>query len=299
MHLDDGSATVEAATAGPGGPTVRDRDGLVAAEVSQVRGVINVVYALLVVAVVIALTGIANTLSLSLHERTRELGLLRAVGQTRAQLRAMVRWESVLLAAFGTRGRHRPRRVLGLGHRPGRGRPRRHRHLHTAGAADGRRGRGRAPGGRGSRDRPRPAGGSPAGAQRPRRSARDGSAVAPVSPQLGDAVGVDASLGQDLVRVLPGMGRRAGDGGPGGGEARRRARLQDPRHLHERPPVDVVGVRHRLGMVRTGKPCTSVPSMISHHLVPGLRAEDAGQPLLERGPLAGRAATAGPHPPDR
>ena len=91
-------ATVEAATAGPGGPTVRDRDGLVAAEVSQVRGVINVVYALLVVAVVIALTGIANTLSLSLHERTRELGLLRAVGQTRAQLRAMVRWESVLLA---------------------------------------------------------------------------------------------------------------------------------------------------------------------------------------------------------
>ena len=104
MHLDDGRAAVEAATAGPGGPTVRDRDGLVAAEVSQVRGVINVVYALLVVAVVIALTGIANTLSLSLHERTRELGLLRAVGQTRAQLRAMVRWESVLLAAFGTAG---------------------------------------------------------------------------------------------------------------------------------------------------------------------------------------------------
>jgi putative ABC transport system permease protein len=101
---DDGRAAVEAATAGSGAPTVRDRDGLVAAEVSQVRGVINVVYALLVVAVVIALTGIANTLSLSVHERTRELGLLRAVGQTRAQLRAMVRWESVLLAAFGTAG---------------------------------------------------------------------------------------------------------------------------------------------------------------------------------------------------
>jgi putative ABC transport system permease protein len=53
---------------------------------------------------VASLTGIANTLSLSLHERTRELGLLRAVGQTRAQQRAMVRWESVLLAAFGTVG---------------------------------------------------------------------------------------------------------------------------------------------------------------------------------------------------
>jgi putative ABC transport system permease protein len=101
---NDGRAAVEAAIAGPGAPTVRDRDGLVAAEVSQVRGVINVVYALLIVAVVIALTGIANTLSLSLHERTRELGLLRAVGQTRAQLRAMVRWESVLPAAFGTAG---------------------------------------------------------------------------------------------------------------------------------------------------------------------------------------------------
>lgn len=52
----------------------------------------------------IALLGIANTLTLTAHERTRELGLLRAVGQTRAQLRAMVRWESVLVAAFGTVG---------------------------------------------------------------------------------------------------------------------------------------------------------------------------------------------------
>ncbi|ELS51188.1 hypothetical protein STVIR_7868 [Streptomyces viridochromogenes Tue57] len=48
--------------------------------------------------------GIASTLTLAIHERTRELGLLRAVGQTRAQLRATVRWESVLVAAFGTAG---------------------------------------------------------------------------------------------------------------------------------------------------------------------------------------------------
>jgi putative ABC transport system permease protein len=68
VEENDGRAAVEAAIAGPGAPTVRDRDGLVAAEVSQVRGVINVVYALLVVAVVIAFTGIANTLSLSLHD---------------------------------------------------------------------------------------------------------------------------------------------------------------------------------------------------------------------------------------
>ena len=65
---------------------------------------LTLVYALLALAVLIALLGIANTLTLAIHERTRELGLLRAVGQTRAQLRAMVRWESVLVAAFGTAG---------------------------------------------------------------------------------------------------------------------------------------------------------------------------------------------------
>ena len=48
--------------------------------------------------------GIANTLSLSVHERVRELGLLRAVGQTRRQVRAMVRGESFLVALFGTIG---------------------------------------------------------------------------------------------------------------------------------------------------------------------------------------------------
>ena len=47
---------------------------------------------------------IANTLSLSIHERRRELGLLRAVGQTRRQARSMVRWESVIIATFGTVG---------------------------------------------------------------------------------------------------------------------------------------------------------------------------------------------------
>ena len=67
------------------------------------------IYGLLGVAILIALMGIANTLSLSVHERTRELGLLRAVGQSRGQLRAMVRWESVVVATFGAIG------GLGLG----------------------------------------------------------------------------------------------------------------------------------------------------------------------------------------
>jgi len=51
---------------------------------------------------VIALFGIANTLALSVFERTREFGLLRAVGMSRKQVRSTVRWESVLIALLGT-----------------------------------------------------------------------------------------------------------------------------------------------------------------------------------------------------
>jgi putative ABC transport system permease protein len=57
---------------------------------------------LLALAVVIALIGIANTLALSIHERRREIGLLRAVGMTRSQVRRTVRWEAVLIALLGT-----------------------------------------------------------------------------------------------------------------------------------------------------------------------------------------------------
>jgi putative ABC transport system permease protein len=62
------------------------------------------VYGLLGVAVLIGLMGVGNTLALSIHERTRELGLLRAVGQSRRQVRSTVRWESVIVAVFGTVG---------------------------------------------------------------------------------------------------------------------------------------------------------------------------------------------------
>jgi putative ABC transport system permease protein len=63
---------------------------------------LTLVYALLLLAVIIALLGIANTLALSIHERTREIGLLRAVGMTRRQVRSMVRRESVIIALLGT-----------------------------------------------------------------------------------------------------------------------------------------------------------------------------------------------------
>ena len=59
-------------------------------------------YGLLGLAVLIALFSIANTMALSIHERTHEIGLLRAVGMTRRQTRATVRWESVLVTLLGT-----------------------------------------------------------------------------------------------------------------------------------------------------------------------------------------------------
>jgi putative ABC transport system permease protein len=63
---------------------------------------VNLVYGLLALAVVIAIFGITNTLSLSVYERTRELGLLRAVGAFQSQVRSAVRWESIVTALLGT-----------------------------------------------------------------------------------------------------------------------------------------------------------------------------------------------------
>jgi putative ABC transport system permease protein len=68
----------------------------------QVNQILGLVYVLLFLAIFIALIGIANTLALSVFERTRELGLLRAVGMSRRQLRSSVRWESVIIAILGT-----------------------------------------------------------------------------------------------------------------------------------------------------------------------------------------------------
>ena len=70
-------------------------------QVSAINQILGLVYALLALAVLIALIGIVNTLMLSVFERTREIGLLRAVGMRRRQVRIMIRSEAVILAIFG------------------------------------------------------------------------------------------------------------------------------------------------------------------------------------------------------
>jgi putative ABC transport system permease protein len=67
----------------------------------QLNALLGIVYALLALAVIVSLFGIVNTLALSIHERTRELGLLRAVGMSRRQVRRVVRYESVITALIG------------------------------------------------------------------------------------------------------------------------------------------------------------------------------------------------------
>ena len=98
-----------------GAPEPQTRDEYVDCIGAEIDQMLDVIYGLLGIAVLIALMGIGNTLSLSIHERTRELGLLRAVGQSRPQLRSTLRWESVIVAVFGTIGGLGPRHVPRLG----------------------------------------------------------------------------------------------------------------------------------------------------------------------------------------
>ena len=68
---------------------------------NKINQELGLVYVLLALAVLVALIGIVNTLMLSVFERTREIGLLRAVGMKRRQVRSMIRSESVIVALFG------------------------------------------------------------------------------------------------------------------------------------------------------------------------------------------------------
>jgi putative ABC transport system permease protein len=102
VSLSEGKAAVIRAAQPFGMPAVQTRQEYIDAENSFMNTLLYLAYGLLAFAIFIALLGIGNTLSLSTYDRTRELGLLRAVGATRAQLASMVRWESLIVALFGT-----------------------------------------------------------------------------------------------------------------------------------------------------------------------------------------------------
>ncbi|MFB7335510.1 ABC transporter permease [Streptomyces adustus] len=86
---------------------VRDQTDYKKAFKDQIGQMLNLIYGLLALAIIVAVLGVVNTLALSVVERTREIGLMRAIGLSRRQLRRMIRMESVVIALFGA--------LLGLG----------------------------------------------------------------------------------------------------------------------------------------------------------------------------------------
>jgi putative ABC transport system permease protein len=80
---------------------VQSRDEFIDSQIAQITGLLNFVYSLLAMSVFIAVLGIVLTLLLAVYERRRELGLMRAVGTTRPQVRGSVRWEAVITAIVG------------------------------------------------------------------------------------------------------------------------------------------------------------------------------------------------------
>jgi putative ABC transport system permease protein len=93
--------TVEGVVAGSPQIDVRDQQELRADTRRQLDAVLTLVNVLLGMSVLIALLGVANTVGLTVYERTREIGLLRAVGMGREQVRSMVRWEAISVSTIG------------------------------------------------------------------------------------------------------------------------------------------------------------------------------------------------------
>ena len=80
---------------------VQTRDEFIDNQISGLNSILNILYVLLALSVIVSLFGIVNTLVLTVFERTREIGMLRAIGMTRRQVRRMIRHESVITALIG------------------------------------------------------------------------------------------------------------------------------------------------------------------------------------------------------
>lgn len=97
----EAAASLKEAVKGYPQLTVRDQSDYKELIKSQVNQLLYMIYGLLALAIIVAILGVVNTLALSVVERTREIGLMRAIGMSRRQLRRMVRLESVVIALFG------------------------------------------------------------------------------------------------------------------------------------------------------------------------------------------------------
>lgn len=98
---DENTKALEDALAGFPNAKVQTREEFIDNQISGLSSVLNILYVLLALSVVVSLFGIVNTLVLTVFERTREIGMLRAIGMTRRQVRRMIRHESIITALIG------------------------------------------------------------------------------------------------------------------------------------------------------------------------------------------------------
>jgi len=101
VSVDEAQDAVAPTVASYGNVKAQTKSDIVTEAENQIDQALVLFTGLLLFAVIIAILGITNTLTLSVYERTQEIGLLRAVGMTRRQVRRMVRWEAVIVATFG------------------------------------------------------------------------------------------------------------------------------------------------------------------------------------------------------
>jgi putative ABC transport system permease protein len=101
VSIEKGRTAVESVTSRFPNVQIQDQADFKEQTESQINLILSLIFVMLLLSVFIALLGITNTLSLSIIERTREIGLLRAVGMSRQQVRRMIRWESVIISVFG------------------------------------------------------------------------------------------------------------------------------------------------------------------------------------------------------